>query len=52
MRQFGNALAYHVPQRSQVRGPILGGQLVSAHSRTEQNRTLYFDREVSVHTHA
>ena len=32
MRKFGTALDYHVPQRFQVHGPILGGQLVSAHS--------------------
>ena len=40
MRQFGNALAYHVPQRSQVHGPILGGQLVSAHSTWLQTEPL------------
>ena len=32
MRQFGIVLAYHVSQRSQVHGPILGAQVVSAHS--------------------
>ena len=32
MRKFRTALAYHVPQRFQVHGPILGGQVVSAHS--------------------
>ena len=30
--QFGTAFAYHVPQHAQVYGPIIGGQLVSAHS--------------------
>ena len=40
MRQFGNALAYHVPQRVQVHGPILGGQLVSAHSTWLQTELL------------
>ena len=32
MRKFGTALACHVSQRFQVHGPILGGQVVSAHS--------------------
>ena len=40
MRQFGNAFAYHVPQRSHVHGPILGGQFVSAHGTWLQTEPL------------
>ena len=40
MRKFGTALAYHVPQRVQVHGPILGGQLVSAHCEWLQTESL------------
>ena len=40
MMQFGTAFAYCVPQRSQVHGPILGGQLVSAHSEWLQTEPL------------
>ena len=39
-RKFGTALTYHVPQRSQVHGPILDGQVVSAHSPWFQTEPL------------
>ena len=29
--EFGTALAYHVPQRFHVHGPIFGGQVVCVH---------------------
>ena len=40
MRKFGTALSYHVPRRFQLHDPILGSQLVSAHSPWFQTEPL------------
>ena len=40
MRQFGTALAYHIPQHSHIYDHILGGKVVSAHSPWFQTEPL------------